>query len=219
MTIYPTGDARPTASTVNWEGAGAVANNANVIVHPAHSVTIYNLKGTVNVVIDLLGYYAPSPAGGSPGPAGPTGPAGPAGPAGASVYIYAGNTAATLLAADDEVTFDAAGPSLGGIAFTESTSNFTVPSAGVYKVTFAVASEDPSQFAILVGGSEPASGPLVFGGNAAETNVGTAVLPLLANSVVTVSNVTGQAVQLNGLARGTSLNEMTAWIVIEKLNG
>ena len=94
LTIYPTGDARPTASTVNWEGAGAVANNANVIVHPAHSVTIYNLKGTVNVVIDLLGYYAPSPAGGSPGPAGPTGPAGPAGPAGASVYIYAGNTSA-----------------------------------------------------------------------------------------------------------------------------
>ena len=33
LTVYPTGDVRPTTSTVNWEGAGAVANNATVVVH------------------------------------------------------------------------------------------------------------------------------------------------------------------------------------------
>jgi hypothetical protein len=81
LTVYPKGDARPLTSTVNWDDAGAVANTATVDLHADHTVTIFNLKGTVNVVIDLLGYYAPTPAGPSPagGPAGPQGPAGAAG--------------------------------------------------------------------------------------------------------------------------------------------
>ena len=63
LTLYPAGDPRPLASTINWDSAGAVANTATVDVHAAHTITIFNLKGTVNVVIDLLGYYAPSPVG------------------------------------------------------------------------------------------------------------------------------------------------------------
>lgn len=71
LTVYPKGDTRPTTSTINWDAAGAVANTATVHFHTDHTVTIFNLKGTVNVVIDLLGYYAPSPVGpGTPGPAG-----------------------------------------------------------------------------------------------------------------------------------------------------
>ena len=66
LTLYATGDARPPTSTINWLSAAAVANTATVSIHAAHSVTIFNLKGTVDVVIDLLGYYAPSPAGNGP---------------------------------------------------------------------------------------------------------------------------------------------------------
>ena len=40
-------------------------------------MSIYNLKGTVNVVMDLLGYYAPTP--GRPARPGATGATGPIG--------------------------------------------------------------------------------------------------------------------------------------------
>ena len=79
LTMYPTGDNRPTTSTINWSSAGAVANSATVLVHNDHSVRLYNLKGTVHVVLDLIGYYAPAPVGGATGPAGPFGQQGPAG--------------------------------------------------------------------------------------------------------------------------------------------
>src|SRR4051812_14732002 len=66
LTLYPSGNARPPTSTINWDSAGAVANTATVDIHAGHSITIFNLKGTVNVVVDLLGYYAPSPVAGGP---------------------------------------------------------------------------------------------------------------------------------------------------------
>ena len=50
LTVYPKGAARPTTSTVNWDSAGAEANSAIVTLGTDQSVTIYNLKGTVNVV-------------------------------------------------------------------------------------------------------------------------------------------------------------------------
>ncbi|MGZ4739819.1 MAG: hypothetical protein ACXVLM_11405 [Ilumatobacteraceae bacterium] len=79
LTMYPTGDARPTTSTINWSSAAAVANSATVLVHSDHSVRLYNLKGSVNVVLDLIGYYSPAPVGGATGPAGPLGRQGLAG--------------------------------------------------------------------------------------------------------------------------------------------
>ncbi len=79
LTMYPTGDARPTTSTINWSSAAAVANSATVLVHGDHSVRLYNLKGSVHVVLDMIGYYAPAPVGGATGPAGPFGLQGRAG--------------------------------------------------------------------------------------------------------------------------------------------
>ena len=79
LTMYPTGDDRPTTSTINWSSVGAVANSATVLVHDDHSVRLYNLKGRVHVVLDLIGYYAPVPVGGATGPAGPIGLRGLAG--------------------------------------------------------------------------------------------------------------------------------------------
>ncbi len=73
LTLYPSTDTRPLASTINWTDAGAVANSATVNILADHSMRIFNLKGTVNVVVDLMGYYAPSPAGGAPGAPGTNG--------------------------------------------------------------------------------------------------------------------------------------------------
>lgn len=79
LTIAGKGDPRPITSTVNWSNPFAVANGATVTVHADHIVSIFNAAGSVDVIVDLVGYFAP----GAPGPVGPQGPAGETGPAGA----------------------------------------------------------------------------------------------------------------------------------------
>jgi len=74
LVAYPTGTNRPGTSSINWNNAGAVANQTIVKVGPSHSLTVFNNQGKVNVVIDLLGFYSPSPVGS--GPQGPQGPQG-----------------------------------------------------------------------------------------------------------------------------------------------
>ena len=85
LTLYAKGAAQPVTSTVNWTGRAAIANGAIVALSADHAITIRNHPGTVDVVVDLVGYYAPGPAGetGPAGPAGPAGAIGPVGPAGA----------------------------------------------------------------------------------------------------------------------------------------
>ena len=86
LVLYPSGSERPGTSSINWNNSGAVANQTIVQVPSSHSITVFNNQGSVNVVIDLLGYYSPSAAGantqGVAGPAGPVGPVGPTGPQG-----------------------------------------------------------------------------------------------------------------------------------------
>ncbi len=83
LATYPTGSERPGTSSINWNDAGATANQTVVQVPSSHSITVFNNQGTVNVIIDLLGYYSPSPvSSGAQVLAGPQGPVGPQGPAG-----------------------------------------------------------------------------------------------------------------------------------------
>jgi hypothetical protein len=74
LVAYPTTTERPGTSSINWNGSGAVANQTIVKVRSSHSITVFNNQGRVNVVIDLLGYYSPSPVGsGAQGPQGEKG--------------------------------------------------------------------------------------------------------------------------------------------------
>lgn len=82
--VFAHGAVKPATSTINWSTGSTVANYATVAL-PAdqrangQKIDVFNAAGTVNVIMDLAGYYAP----GAAGPTGPTGAAGPAGPAGA----------------------------------------------------------------------------------------------------------------------------------------
>ena len=140
---------------------------------------MFNLKGTVNVVIDLLGYYAPSPIG--------TGTVAPAAP---SAHLYASNTSSQTVLADTVLAFDLQGPTVG-ITSDVADDAFTVTNAGLYKVSFAVTSVLSSQLNVEVNGLDPAAGPMVFGGDeappAAATTGGTAVLALHAGDTITLA--------------------------------
>jgi hypothetical protein len=62
LTIYPTGASRPLASSLNFAQGQVVANRVTVPVGPCSSgggscVTMYNLTGNVDAVLDITGYY------------------------------------------------------------------------------------------------------------------------------------------------------------------
>ena len=230
LTVYPSLDARPTASTINWDAAGAVANTATVVIHSDHSVRIFNLKGTVNVVVDLLGYFAPTPVGsGGVGPVGPQGIQGIPGTSGSSAYSYASNSAAQLVLAEAPVAFADVGTPLGGITPNLNASlaaeSFTVTTAGVYKVSFSIVATTANQVAIWVNGNGP--GSTTFGadpgnaGSPAVPNDGTAVINLLAGDVVSLVNTeTAQALGVMNLISpaGGVGSSVDAWILIERMS-
>jgi YVTN family beta-propeller protein len=96
LTVWPADATQPTASNLNWVAGQAPTPNVVVSALSATgSIGIYNNVGTVDVIVDVNGYYVPVPAGsgaagpqgvagpqGIAGPQGPAGPVGPAGPAG-----------------------------------------------------------------------------------------------------------------------------------------
>ena len=57
LLVYPTGTAKPTASNVNWTDADVHANAATVKLGTNSSVDIYNANGSIDVIIDLTGWY------------------------------------------------------------------------------------------------------------------------------------------------------------------
>jgi len=76
LTIYPGDAARPLSSNLNWTAASApTPNQVTVGLSATGGIKAFNNAGTVDVVIDIVGYYVAS-AGGAQGPAGPAGPAG-----------------------------------------------------------------------------------------------------------------------------------------------
>ncbi len=73
LTIYPTGTALPRASNLNFSAGTATPNLVTVtlgqtsVSSPSWDVNIFNPIGSVNVVADVEGYFAPNPSGDSTG--------------------------------------------------------------------------------------------------------------------------------------------------------
>ena len=79
LTVFPADAARPLTSNLNWTPASPpTPNQVTVGLSAAGAIKVFNLAGSVDVFVDIVGYYVLS----SSGPAGPTGPTGPTGPAG-----------------------------------------------------------------------------------------------------------------------------------------
>jgi hypothetical protein len=58
VTVWPTGSPRPTASDLNWVGGQSVPNLVVVKLGSDGSVQIYNAFGSVDVVVDVSGWYS-----------------------------------------------------------------------------------------------------------------------------------------------------------------
>jgi hypothetical protein len=63
LSVYPTGDARPLLSNLNWVSGETVPNLVIVPVGINGQVTFFNDQGQTDIVVDLEGYFAPQPSG------------------------------------------------------------------------------------------------------------------------------------------------------------
>jgi hypothetical protein len=65
LTVFPYGTARPNASNLNFPAHTVIANLVTVTLTPYNGdgwIDIYNALGTVNVVVDVEGYFTPAAA-------------------------------------------------------------------------------------------------------------------------------------------------------------
>jgi hypothetical protein len=58
LTIYPEGTTRPLASNLNWVAGQTIPNLVTVKLGTGGGITIFNSSGTVEVVLDLAGFYS-----------------------------------------------------------------------------------------------------------------------------------------------------------------
>ena len=59
LTLWPADATRPTASNLNWvAGSPATPNKVDVKLSADGKVSIFNLTGTVDVIADVVGFYA-----------------------------------------------------------------------------------------------------------------------------------------------------------------
>jgi hypothetical protein len=83
VTIYPSdASPRPTASNLNVvAGSPPTPNQVTVALSATGAISAFNNGGTVDLIVDIVGYYLPAGVG-TPGPPGPQGPQGIQGPPG-----------------------------------------------------------------------------------------------------------------------------------------
>ena len=59
LTVWPYGEARPTASNLNWKPGVTIPNLVTVKLGAGGKISAYNLTGTTHVIADVAGYYVP----------------------------------------------------------------------------------------------------------------------------------------------------------------
>jgi hypothetical protein len=57
LTVWPTGQAQPTAANMNWTAGQTVPNLVQTGVGTNGQISIFNYAGTADVVVDLEGYF------------------------------------------------------------------------------------------------------------------------------------------------------------------
>lgn len=60
LTVYPAGNSPPLASNLNWMAGETIPNLVTVQLGTSGEIDIYNHAGSVDVIVDVEGYYAQS---------------------------------------------------------------------------------------------------------------------------------------------------------------
>jgi Fibronectin type III domain len=57
LTLWPAGATKPTASSVNWTAGEVIPNAVTVKLGASGAISVFNLSGNADVIIDVAGYY------------------------------------------------------------------------------------------------------------------------------------------------------------------
>jgi hypothetical protein len=247
LTTYAYGDPMPATSSINWSTGTPVGNSVVIAIHSDHKVSIFNHAGTVDVVMDLLGYYIPGGTGqgpqgppgstgpqgpegpmgvsgidgiGSEGPAGPAGPAGPQGPAGGLAnYIYLTHTGAASVGVSSAIPFSVIEMTVGDLTVGGvGSSSVVIATAGVYRVSFGVTAGEASQVDVAVRSGSNTTVEQIFGNAAAGQNNGSLILVVNAGDIVSLRVAAGEEGSLTLPAlTGGTGTNVNAWMMVEQL--
>jgi hypothetical protein len=58
LTVWATGQARPTTSSLNWSAGATIPNAVTAKLGVGGAVSMVNAVGSANIVVDVAGYYA-----------------------------------------------------------------------------------------------------------------------------------------------------------------
>jgi hypothetical protein len=174
ITLYPAGGTLPTASNLNLGVGETIANLVTVALGSTDAVTIYNHAGTINVVADLEGWYAPG-----------TGPSG----------LYNPVVPSRITDTRSGSGQPNAGHPLqpGGTLTVEVAGAGDIPSSGVAAVAMNVTAVSPTSSGYVTaypaGSSQPVASNLNF--VAGETVPNRVIVPLGSSGSVSFYNATG----------------------------
>lgn len=192
VTLWPTGSPQPVVSTLNDTQGLTVANAAIVAAGTSGSVNLYNSgPASINVVIDMNGYFAPGPSGGAI--------------ALADFYALMPPDNAATVAPGTDVSFPQDGPTAGSSITRTGPSSFQLSAIGSYQILFQVSVDEAGQLILTLNGADLA---YTVVGRATGTSqiVGVAVVQTtVVNSILTVRNPAGNstALTITPLAGGT----------------
>lgn len=194
LTIWPSGQARPNSSANNAEPGLISPNFMLVDLGDDGSISIFNERGAVNVIIDVVGYLTPlSEVEG-------------VAPSTISAYHDAGGASLTVTAGN-AIPFNTAGSIVGDAIAKTDADTFTLTEAGTYQIRYRLSTTGLSLLggaAIAVNGTTVS--PTLALGVAGSVLVDSLLVTVAANSTLEL-RVQGAALTLAG---GTS-----ASIVIE----
>ncbi len=175
LSVYPSGEPRPTIESLSFPANQTLVNLATVGVGTQGDIAVYNALGTVNVVLDLEGYFTSSNAVGS-GTAGLFNPTTPTRICDTQAAQPENQCSGDTLGPDEALTFNVAG------------SGSPVPATGVSAVLFDLTAVGPTTGTVLTaypGSASTAPGSVSTSPSPpAESNLSAPAGWTLANQVV-----------------------------------
>ncbi|MCU1367833.1 MAG: hypothetical protein JWL72_3909 [Ilumatobacteraceae bacterium] len=242
LTVWPTGETQPVASSNNALPGLVASNSMLAKIGQGGKISIYNQAGSINLVVDLVGYTVPLSTFGAPGASLASGTTAPANTTGAEGGFYIDTTNHVLYGPKTGGVWPTPGEPLGGVQGAASrygTAPFTVTPVGANSaIPFdtagpadgTVTETSPTTFTVSDAGlytvdynlaltAGVAGSVRVFVNGVAQgpTSVLTLAVTGVANSVLVDAPV-GATVELRFIPTvvGTSLNLTSASIVVEQ---
>jgi hypothetical protein len=179
LTVWPTGESQPLASSLNWVAGGTVANLVTVPVNSSGQISLYNYSGATDVIIDVDGYIA-STASGTAGLSEPLPPA---------------RICDTRPSSDSGITDQCTGKTLGAASTltVQVTGEGGVPSTGVSAIEANVTVTDTTSAGFLTiwpaGQSQPLASSLNWTAGANVANLVT--VPVNSSGQISIYNSSG----------------------------